>query len=142
MTKVSIRSTINASAEDVWKTLRSFDRVERFLPLVISSVVQGSGVGAERTCSINFGQGKTSKVVEKLENIDEETYTIRFTVIDAPPPLRGTENTITVNEIDDNKSIVFLGEFDLAGKPEEETKKMIEGIYSMAFDGLRKLHEN
>ena len=139
MTKVSVRSTINASAEDVWKTLRSFDRVERFLPLVSSSVVQGSGVGAERTCSINFGQGKTSKV-EKLENIDEETHTIRFTVIDARPPLRGMENTITVNKIDGNKSEVFLGEFDPAGKPEEETKKMIEGIYSIALDGLRKLH--
>jgi len=61
MTNVSVKNTINAPADEIWKTLSSFRNVEKYIPLVKSSTVEGSGVGAKRTCVIPSESGQEGK---------------------------------------------------------------------------------
>ena len=49
MTKVNVNQTINASANDTWKTISSFEGIENFSP-VARSTKTGDGVGALRSC--------------------------------------------------------------------------------------------
>jgi len=42
---VSEKITINSPAENVWKTLSALDGVEKYLPIIKSSKIQGSGSG-------------------------------------------------------------------------------------------------
>jgi len=39
MTNVTVKDTINATADEIWKTLSSFRDVEKYIPLVKSSTV-------------------------------------------------------------------------------------------------------
>jgi len=66
MTHVSVKGTINASADDVWKTVSSFSGIEKYLPLVKSSVTEGSGLGAKRTCTVGTPDGKEAKINEEI----------------------------------------------------------------------------
>ncbi len=66
MTNVSAKGTINASADDVWKTVGSFRDIEKYLPLVKSSVTEGSGLGAKRTCTVATPDGKEAKIMKKI----------------------------------------------------------------------------
>lgn len=50
MSEAKVRKTINAPVDKVWKTIRDFDGIDRYLPVVASCSVEGSGVGAKRTC--------------------------------------------------------------------------------------------
>ncbi|KKM78128.1 hypothetical protein LCGC14_1363170, partial [marine sediment metagenome] len=43
------KTTINSPAENVWKTLSALDGVEKYIPVVKSSKIQGSGSGAQRS---------------------------------------------------------------------------------------------
>ena len=56
---------IDTPAEVVWTTLKAFGGNEKFNPLVISSKIDGSGIGSKRTCYVSVDGGKT--VLETIE---------------------------------------------------------------------------
>jgi len=57
----------------MWKTVSSFRDIEKYLPLVKSSVTEGSGFGAKRTCTVGTPDGKEAKINEEITNFDENT---------------------------------------------------------------------
>ena len=144
MTNIVEKTTINAPANEVWKTIRSFGGVEKYLPIVTHSVVEGNGVGSTRTCTIQGlgGQGD-SKAIEKLDYINDEERTIAYSIIEAPMPVKNFVNTVQVIDLGNNKSeIEWQSSFESNGVPEDQAKKMIQDIIIMASKGLKKLHEN
>jgi uncharacterized protein YndB with AHSA1/START domain len=58
MANVSVKKTINAPPNEVWKTISSFREIERYVPLITKSTVEGEGVGAKRTCIISGESGE------------------------------------------------------------------------------------
>ncbi len=135
MSKVSVTTTINCPAEKVWDTIRSFEGVERYLPIVISSSVQGSGNGAERTCSVQFGD-QQGKLVEKIDNLDDENKNLQFSIVEAPPPFQGVQINMQVKTVDNTKS-----EFTVWAELSDEQAQPIQGVFQMIADGLKKFHE-
>jgi hypothetical protein len=68
---------INAPAEDVWTTLKSFCRNEKFNPLVTSLRVDGYGIGAKRICHVSVDVGKTvSETIEILTSLNDHDITM------------------------------------------------------------------
>lgn len=65
MTFISTKLIIKAPASRVWETLRKFDGVERYLPVVKSSTVKGSGNGAERTCTVQMSHDQAPMLLEE-----------------------------------------------------------------------------
>ncbi len=100
--------TINAQAEKVWDTLKSFDNVEKYLPLVQKTEVQGSGVGATRICTISQLDGSTGKLSERLESLDESQKTISITLLEGPMPVSNGIFTVKVKALDGNRTRFFL----------------------------------
>lgn len=144
MPTVSRKDIVNASADEVWRTLREFKHVESFLPVVASSTVEGSGVGCIRTCNLRDGvfPGITdAKTVERLESLDEQTRTLRYSLISGPLPVESYVATMKVRDLGDSRcEVEFSGSFEPKGVPQTELAKMIEQVYSMGLDGLKKLH--
>ena len=139
MTKILVKKTIDVPANDVWETVRSFDRVERYVPIVKSSTIQGSGKGCQRTCSVQFGQ-QEAKLVEKLEYLDDDKMLLQFLISEAPTPFQGLKFQIQIISLDEAKSEVQISTELLNGN--SEAIKTIQDIFQMTADGLKKLHEN
>jgi len=141
MTNVSVKGTINASADDVWKTISSFRDIEKYLPFVKSSVTEGSGLGAERTCTIATPDGKEAKLNEKITNFDENAKSLTYEITGfSPLPVENYKGTVKVADAgNDTCKIEWSGTFD-AKAPEDEVTKMMNDVYTSAINGLKQLY--
>ena len=141
MTNVSVKGIINASADDVWKTIRSFSEIEKYLPLVKSSVTEGSGLGTKRTCTIATPDGNEAKINEEITNFDENAKSLTYEIAGFSPfPFENYKATVKVTDAGNNTcELEWSSTFDAKG-PEAEVTKMMNDVYVAAIDGLKKLH--
>ncbi len=138
MTKIQVKQTIDASAEKVWKTIRSFENPERFVPIVKSSSINRSGDSVQRMCTVQFGD-QEGKLVEQLNLVDDEHKVLEFTIAEAPPPFKGMHERWQITALsDDTSEIQISTELENANP---EVVQTVEGIFKMVADGLRNLHE-
>jgi len=141
MTNVSVKGTIYAAADEIWKTLSSFRDVEKYIPLIKSSTVEGSGVGAKRTCIIPSESGQEGKIEEEIKSFDDDAKTLSYSITSSPLPVENYLGTIKVKDIGDGRcEVEWSSTFEPKGIPEEEVAKMINDVYVAAIDGLKKLH--
>jgi carbon monoxide dehydrogenase subunit G len=141
MTNVSVKGTINASADDVWKTVSSFRDIEKYLPVVKSSVTEGSGLGAKRTCTVATPDGKEAKIDEEVTDFDENAKSLTYKIAGFSPfPFENYKATVIVTDAGNNTcEIEWSCTFDAKG-PEAEVTKMMNDVYVAGIDGLKKLH--
>ena len=138
MMKAQINTTIDAPAENIWKTIRSYDNVETFLPIVTSSKISGTDEGSERVCQVQFGD-QQAELVEKLDSVDEENKTIKVSVTKAPPPFGGQQITFQVKSLDENKAELVISTVEVDGN--KQVAKGLEDVFQMMSEGLKKLHK-
>jgi uncharacterized protein YndB with AHSA1/START domain len=136
--KVNITTTIDAPAENIWKTIRAYDNVESWNPLESSSKISGTDEGSERVCQVQFGN-QQGKLVENLDSVDEENKTIKVSVTKAPPPFGGQQITLQVKSSDENKAELLISTEVEDGN--DQVAKGLEGVFQMMAEGLKKLHE-
>jgi len=141
MTNVLVKGTINASADDVWKTVSSFSEIEKYLPFVKSSVTEGSGLGTKRTCTITTPDGNEAKFNEEITNFDENAKSLTYEIVGFIPfPFENYKGTVKVADVGNNTcEIEWSSTFNAKG-PEAEVTKMMNDVYVAAIDGLKKLH--
>ena len=131
---VSEKTTINSPAENVWKTLSALDGVEKYLPVVKSSKIQGSGTDAQRTCQVQFGEQKGT-LVEKIK-VDDQNKTLQISIEKGPAPFEGVRINMQVKSIDDKTS-----EFFVWSKVSDKQSQPMQQIFQMMAQGLKQLHE-
>ncbi|MBW2591968.1 MAG: SRPBCC family protein [Deltaproteobacteria bacterium] len=137
MTHVSMKTTLNAAAEQVWRTVSDFNGLDKFVGAVASSSVNGTGIGAERTLSLQDG----GRIVEKLVRLDNDTRTLQYSIVSSPLPVKNYISKITIKKLGRSQcEITWSSTFYAKGIPEKEAEKVIEGIYAMGFKGLKKLY--
>ncbi len=131
---ISEKITINSPTENVWKTLSALDGVEKYLPVVKSSKIQGSGSDVQRTCQVQFGEQKGT-LVEKIK-VDDQYKTLQISIEKGPAPFEGVRINMQVKPIDDNTS-----EFSVWSEISDEQSQPIQQIFQMMTQGLKQLHE-
>jgi len=140
---IAEKYTINAQADKVWETLKSFDYVEKYLPLVQKTEVEGSGVGATRICTFSQPDGSQGKVSEKIESLDESQKIISISIADGVWPATNVMVTNKVNSLDDNKTeLDFSWTAEPKGVSEDDLRNKLLPIFKMVAEGLEKLHPN
>ncbi len=141
MTNVVVKDTINAAADEIWKTLSSFRDVEKYIPLVKSSTVEGSGVGAKRICIIQNESGGEGKIEEELKSFDNYAKSFSYSITSSPMTIENYISTVKLKDLGNGRcEVEWSSTFEPKGMPEEEVAKMINDIYVTALNGLKKLH--
>ncbi len=135
---IQVASTIEAPAENIWKTIRAYDNVESWNPLVTGSKISGTDEGSERVCQVQFGD-QQGEIFENLDTVDEENKTIKVSVTKAPPPFGGQQITLQVKSSDENKAELLISTEVEDGN--DQVAKGLEGVFQMMAEGLKKLHE-
>ncbi len=137
MAKVDMSATINASVEEVWEVLRDFNGLPRFMGAITRSTMEGKGIGAVRTLTL---QGGGPPIKEKLESLDDGAKTLTYSIVAAPLPVRDYLSRMELNEAAPGKCrLSWSSTFAPSGASEAEALKAIEEIYSMGFIGLKRL---
>ena len=136
--KAQIITTIDAPAENIWNTIRSYDNVENYNPMVSSSTITGTDEGSERVCQIQFGD-QQGELVENLDLVDEQNKTIKVSVTTAPPPFGGQQITFQVKSLSENKAELLI--FTEVANDNKQATKGLEDVFQVMANGLKKLHE-
>lgn len=136
MANVSMSTDLHATAEDVWKVVSDFNGLTKFISAIVDSATEGHGVGAVRTLTLENG----AQIVERLESLDDQARKLSYSIINSPLPLAGYVAVMNLLALGDRQCrLVWSSTFQPNGAPESEVKKILEGIYSMGFEGLQKL---
>ena len=134
--QVSHSSEINDSGENLWDTLRSFDGVERYLSIVSKTVVEGTGQGAKRICDVDMGS-QIFQFQETLEVLDDSNHTLVVSLDDGPIQMRGMKFSFVVKSLDNGKSDVTIS----TNVENPDAASMVENLFAMIGQGLKKFHE-
>jgi hypothetical protein len=130
MADYTFTGSIDAPAEEVWKTVRAFGdgawmRVEMD--------VVGEGQGARRT--IKMGP---NSITEECERLDDDAMVMGYTVTEgAGMPFEDYHSTMTVRPDGDRSELVWHARYEPVGDP-ETAKATLEAIYGGGFKGLKK----
>lgn len=134
MAEISLEREMAAPAARVWELLSDFGSIDRWLPGAEKPEVTGEGVGAVRVVRMGGAE-----IHERLESLDPQARRFQYSIVKAPLPVENYLATISVEEIDAERSRVhWVTSFDALGVPEEAIAKGIEGAYRNALDGAAK----
>jgi len=133
---VTHNTKINVSIEKIWDTLKSFDKVESYMPIVSSTLVKGSGQGAKRICDISLGT-QIYKIREKLVSLDDLNHLLAISVEDGPIQMRGIIFTIVLEKIEEQKTDVTI----TTNVENSLAVAFSQNIFAMMGTGLKKLYE-
>ncbi len=134
MTKVSVSTEIDASADELWNFIGTFNGLPDWHPAVTTSELENEG----QIRKLGLVGGGT--VVERLERIDDDERVYSYAIVDSPYPVSNYVATIRVRAEGDKKAIVeWSSEFNPAGASANEAMKTMEALYQAGFDNLRKL---
>lgn len=137
MSKVSMSTRIDASADQVWKVLSDFNGLPVFVDAFEKSTMEGLGAGALRSLTLKSGG---PPIVEKLERLDERAKTLSYSIVTSPLPLKDYFSTVEVIDLGPGQcEVKWYSTFEPKDVPEAEAVKIVEGVYTGGFEGLKKL---
>src|SRR5437868_3940012 len=109
MAEVHVDGELGAGIDEVWKLVSDFGGLIEALGLPVE--VDGDGVGAVRTISMGG-----SDTVERLEALDNETKTLRYSMVRGPLPVENYLATMQFTALGDTRTkIDWTSSFDAAG---------------------------
>ena len=135
--QVSDTTQINDSGEKIWNTLRSFDGVELYLPIVTKSVVEGNGQGAKRTCDVTMGK-QMFQIQETLQVIDDSNQSLTVSLDEGPIQMKGMKFTFVVKNQGQGKSDLTIS----TNVENPDAAIMAKNIFGITGLGLKKFHES
>jgi Polyketide cyclase / dehydrase and lipid transport len=137
MSKVNMSTRIKGSADEVWKLIRDFNGLPVFISAIKNSTMEGAGIGAVRTLSVDGGG---PPIKERLEKLDDQAKTLSYSIVTSPLPVQDYFSTVEIKELGPGEcEVKWYSTFQPNGVSEAEAVKIIEGVYSGAFEGLKKL---
>lgn len=134
MTKVSMTTELNVSADEAWKLIGGFNALPDWHPAVEKSELEEEG--QQRRLSLAGG----GTIVERLIQVDDGSRTYTYSIEDSPLPIANYTATIKVSGEGDNCSVEWSSQFDPAGGATEgDAMAAIRGVYQTGFDNLQKM---
>ena len=129
MIHVRTRHDYQGSPEQVWAITKKFGDPTPFPEGVSLSGVRGHGVGSVRTVHLPDGE----RVTERIEAIDEQNRTLRYTVEQTTLPFRNYHAMMRVVPHDDGScEVQWTASFDAPAEAAEplaaETKAFFDAV--------------
>jgi hypothetical protein len=139
MTRVSMSTIIKAPAKEVWQVVSNFNGAPAFITAIAQSSVEGAGVGAIRRLVLKDGG---APIVERLEKFNEKARTLSYAILASPLPLADYVATMQIKDLGHGQcELKWYSAFKPKDASEPEAIAVVEDIYTMGFNGLKKLFE-
>jgi hypothetical protein len=135
MSTVNVKKSINVSADKAWAKVSAFSGIEEYSPIA-SSVVEGSGAGAKRVCTMPDG----AKINEVMNSMDNGNKHFQYAILSGPFPITDYVSDVHVKSLDaDNCEVSWGCSFNSAAEMEAPMKETFEGFYNVIIDSLEKV---
>lgn len=137
MTQASSKTPIHTSADAIWLVIGDFGAAGQYLNGVVTCMVNGEGIGAERTLTSVDG----SMIIERLEAMDEVAHMLSYALL-TDTPFRNCLTTMTIRELAPKLvELEWSATFEPDGIPVSEAEQMLEGALSANCLALKQFME-
>lgn len=133
MTKISMSTDLDVTADQVWQLVGNFNALPDWHPQVERSELTEKG--QERRLSLVGG----GTVVERLEDMDHKSRTYSYSIIDSPLPMKSYKATIKVIGKGKGCRVEWSSEFEPNAGFENDVLKDLQDVYQSGFDNLKKM---
>lgn len=137
MPSVEERNQIPASAAEVWSTLRDFGTIDEYVPPIVNADLSSDGVGATGALTLDDG----AEVVERLDARNDDTRTLKYSIVDGPLPIQNYEGVLSVTSIDESTcEVAWSSTFEVPDGSGEEMSSVFADLYAAGLTGLKERH--
>lgn len=133
MTKISMSTDLDVSADQVWQLVGNFNALPDWHPEVEKSELTKKG--QERRLSLVGG----GTVIERLESMNPKSRTYSYSIVDSPLPMKSYKATIKVTGRGKGCQVEWSSEFEPNTGFENDVLKDLQDMYQTGFDNLRKM---
>lgn len=130
-------TTLNASADTVWNTIREFGGIHNWFPAVKSTELTGTDVDAGSTRLLTLQDGV--QITEVLVDHNDAAMGYSYVIQKAPLPAKGYFSRIRVVPMGNNQAkVIWSSTFDANGADDAAVYEMVRGIYTGGFAALQE----
>ena len=140
MARVYISSVIGAPADRIWQTIRDFNALPDWVPVVRESRIEGGQPSDQVGCVRAFRLEDGGFLRERLLALSDYDYSVTYSILESP---MGVENYIATLKLapvtDGGRTFAeWTAEFDCDPAAEAELVANIgNGVFQAAFDALK-----
>lgn len=133
MSKVSMKTSVDAPVAKVWQTVGGFNALPNWHPAVEQSDLESGG--KRRRLKLAGG----GEIVEEQLERDEGRRSYSYSILSGPLPVANYRSTITVREEKDGSATVeWSSDFEPVGS-ETNAVETIQQVYRTGLENLRKM---
>ncbi|NHN86905.1 SRPBCC family protein [Acetobacter musti] len=139
MIHVMASSVIPAPVSSVWRLIRDFGALGRWLPGVKSCAIEGHEHGDRVGAIRRVEMGDVGLIREQLLALSDVEHTVTFSIVESALPIRNYRSTISLLPItkSDHTFIQWRGQFEApADHAASMEARMPTHIYQPAFDKI------
>jgi hypothetical protein len=120
--------------DQVWPSIGPFCGLGDWHPAVEKCDLRQDAKGQLRLITIKGG----GVIEERLLSASDTRHSIRYTILSSPLPVKDYVATMSATPSGKGTTIVWKARFTPNGASEAEAKKVISGIFTAGFDGLKR----
>ncbi len=144
MPRIKRSTVIDEPIEVVWEAIRDFNGHDRWHPVVASSQIERGQPSDKVGCVRNFQLEDGSTLREQLLALSDLETTFTYCLLDTPIPLFNYVAHVRLIPVTDGDRTYWEWEsrFDApAGRSEELSELVGDGIYAAGFEAIRSFLE-
>ena len=134
MVSVSMKTSVAAPAAAVWDIVGDFPNPSRY----IAAITENSANGTEPGCARRLILGGETLVVEQLEELNQDTMTFAYTIIECPLPIYDYHAVMhVIPQGDDACELTWDSTFNSEPESEKDMDDMVRGVYTAGFESIK-----
>jgi hypothetical protein len=141
MPKVYVSSVIDAPAERVWREVRDFNALPKWVPAVADSRIEGNAPPDQVGCVRAFTLKDGGALREKLLALSDFDYSVSYSILESPMAVANYVATLRLMPVTDGERCFaeWTAEFDCEPtRAEELVDRIGRGVFQPAFDELKR----
>jgi polyketide cyclase/dehydrase/lipid transport protein len=130
--EAKVEGDIAAPLDDVWKVVSDFVGIIAVQGLQVEG--EGEGIGMTRTLTMG-----SIEIVERLDEVDDDTHTTSYSIISSPLPVSGCRGTIRLaSGGEDSTHITWSANFEPDGMAEADAVQLLQKTYTGGIKALNR----
>ncbi|MCA3263770.1 MAG: SRPBCC family protein [Telmatospirillum sp.] len=141
MPKVYVSSVIDASAERVWREVRDFSSLPKWVPAVAECRIEGNAPADQIGCVRAFKLKDGGMLREKLLALSDYDFSTTYSILESPMAVENYVATLRLVPVTDGERCFaeWTAEFDCDPTRAEALVDQIgRGVFQAAFDELKR----
>jgi len=141
MASIYVSQVIDAQATAVWASIRDFNALPDWHPLIVDSRIEAGLASDQVGCIRAFQLTDGGRIREQLLALSDFDYTFSYAILNSPMPLENYVAIVKVTPVTEtNGSFVeWQAEFDCATNDEADLVQMIsEDVFAAGLQALQE----